>query len=96
MILYHGSSKLFNFFRTPTGAEEMDVVKGGVIYFLASRDEALRLYGRKGYVYTVDVKTPVSYADQRAMQGLAPKKGKYTRGVYVSLARDCSIINIEQ
>lgn len=90
MELYHGSDiSNIHHLCTPTGAEVMDVTVGGVVY-LTDTPEAAARYGR--YVYTVEVANPVPYALQRERQGLARKKGRYTRGVYVALPRDCTII----
>lgn len=94
MILYHGSEAqlvLGGPLRTPTGASCMNVTAGGVVY-LTDSPEACRRYGR---VYAVEATTAVPYAEQRRRQGLPPKKGRYTRGVWVALPGATRIMEIE-
>lgn len=94
MKLFHGSPRKFESFLTPTGLSEMDVTKGGVVYLTEDRDVARRYAGKDGYVYEVDALEARSYAEQRKLQGLKKKKGKYTRGVWVALPVNCRITSV--
>lgn len=94
MRLFHGSPRKFDSFVTPTGLSEMDVTKGGVVYLTEDRDVASRYAGKDGYVYTVESSNARSYAEQRKLQNLKKKKGKYTRGVWVCLPQDCRITSV--
>ena len=90
MILYHASPSplpVGDHLRTPTGASCMDVTAGGVVY-LCDTPEACARYGD---VYEIDVSEAVPYAEQRRRQGLRPKKGRYTRGVWVALPENTTI-----
>lgn len=93
MILYHGSPKKFSEFKTPTGLSEWDVTKGGVVYLTEDREVAKKYAGEGGYVYSVLVSQAVPYAEVRKRQGLKKKKGKYTRGVWVTLPELCTIMS---
>jgi hypothetical protein len=72
----------------------MDVTKGGVVYLTEDRDVARRYAGKGGYVYEVETVEARSYAEQRKLQGLSKKKGKYTRGVWVCLPKNCRITSV--
>lgn len=95
-MLYHGSPRRFETFKTPTGRSVMDVTVGGVVYLTADRSVASKYAGPGGYIYTVAAPDAVPYAEQRAAQGLAKKSGKYTRGVWVCLPEGCSIVAVER
>ena len=89
-VLYHGTKEKFNRFKTPTGVEKMDVMKGDVIYFTSDIAAAKKYAGPNGYVCVAEIEKPISYKQQRENQGLPPKQKKYTRSVYVALP-----INVE-
>ena len=91
MILYHGSDhsiKLGDSLRTPTGISSMDVLAGGVVYMTDDPE----LCKRYGTVYVVEVSDAVSYKVQREKQGLPSKKSRYTKGVWVALPENTSIV----
>jgi len=91
MMLYHGSQKplpVGENLKTPTGASRMDVTSGGVVY-LCDTPEGCRRYGT---VYAIEVAHAVPYAEQRRRQGLPKKKGRWTRGVFVSLPENTRIL----
>lgn len=93
MILYHGTQAnlpIDESLRTPTGNSEMDVTRGGVIY-LTDNSQACQRYGN---VYEIAVSNAVPYAEQRKLQGLAKKKGRYTRGVWVALPENTKIVEL--
>lgn len=81
MKLYHGSPACFSAFRTPTGREEMDVTRGGVIYLTECKKTAQKYAGRHGYVYTVAAPSAVPYAEQRRRQNLPQKQALPARRV---------------
>jgi hypothetical protein len=89
--LYHGTKEIFDKFETPTGAEKMDVMEGGVVYFTSDIKTAKRYAGPNGYVCIAEVEDPVSYRQQREKQGLPPKQRRYTRNVYLALPVDVRI-----
>ena len=88
---YHGTDKVFEKFETPTNNEELDVTKGGVIYFTSDIEVAKKYAGPNGYVCRAEVRNPTPYKKQREVQGLPPKKGKYTRDIYVAIPTDVEI-----
>ncbi len=88
--LYHGTPTRFDAFRTPTGLSAMDVIRGGVVYFLDTYEAAKR-YAKGGFVVVCEVTDAVLYSEQRKRQGLQKKKGRYTAGVYVALAKNIKI-----
>jgi len=90
-LLFHGTEKKFDNFKTPTGLEKMDVTKGGAIYFTSSLETAKKYAGPNGYVCMAEVKEPTPYSEQREKQGLPKKQKKYTRNVYVALPMDIKI-----
>lgn len=90
-VLYHGTKKKFDKFKTPTEVEKMDVMKGGVIYFTSDIQTAKKYAGPDGYVCIAEIDKPVVYKQQRKNQGLPPKQKKYTRNVYVALPIDVEI-----
>jgi len=90
-ILYHGTSKKFNKFETPTGVEKMDVMKGGVIYFTSDIETAKKYAGPDGYVCIAEIEKPIPYKEQREKQGLPLKQRKYIRNTYVALPMDVNI-----
>jgi hypothetical protein len=89
--LYHGTKKTFDKFETPTGREEVDVTKGGVVYLTSDIEVAKKYAGPNGYVCVAEVAEPISYKEQRRKQGLPKKKGKYTRDIYIALPIDVEI-----
>jgi len=90
-ILYHGTKKRFEDFKTPTGQEKMDVKEGGVVYLTSDLQTAKRYAGQRGYVCIAEVKEPISYKEQRKKQDLPPKQRKYVRNVYVALPLNVEI-----
>ena len=96
MTLFHGTSTTFSRFQTPTGREELDVVKGGVVYFTNDVKVAKKYAGPDGYVCIAKVKDPIPYAEQRKKQGLPPKQRKYTRNVYIALPVDVEITEFKR
>jgi hypothetical protein len=90
--LYHGTKRTFEKFKTPTGLEKMDVIKGGVVYLTSDITVAKKYAGANGYVCIAEVEDPTPYKDQREIQGLPKKHKKYTRNVYVALPKDIKII----
>ena len=93
MKLYHGSKKTLPIggsLKTPTGVSILDVTSGGVVY-LTDTPAACARYG---VVYEIDVSSAIPYAVQRAAQGLAAKKGRFTRGVYVALPENTRIARV--
>ncbi len=91
MRLYHASKRSLPIggqLRTPTGASRLDVTSGGVVY-LADSAEACERYGT---VYEIEVSSAVLYAEQRRKQGLPKKKSRYTRGVWVALPENTTIV----
>lgn len=94
MILYHASNAnlpIGDNLRTPTGKSCMDVTSGGVIY-MAESPELCERYGK---VYEIEVKSAIKYTEQREKQGLAPKKPRYTKGVWVALPENTKIRGIK-
>jgi len=90
-ILYHASKGILPIsgaLRTPTGSSCMDVTAGGVVY-MAETPAACARYGT---VYEIEAVDAVSYAEQRERQGLAKKSGRYTRGVWVALPENTTIL----
>lgn len=97
MTLFHGTTNPpFDSFKTPTGLEKMDVTRGGVVYLTDQAEVASKYAGETGWVAEVQVENPVTYAEQRRLQGLGPKAKKYTRGVYVALPREVTIVRWHQ
>ena len=90
-ILYHGTQERFYEFETPTGNEEMDVTKGGVVYFYDDLERAGKYKGAN-YICVSKAQNSVPYAEQRRIQGLKKKKGHFTRGVYVALPSKVEVI----
>lgn len=89
MTLYHGTDRKFDKFKTPNDISKMDVTKGGVVYLTNDINKAKK-YGQ--FIAVVNCNNPVSYSEQRKIQGLSKKKGKYTTNVFVSLPENCKII----
>lgn len=56
MVLFHGSPKKFDVFKTPTSLSKMDVTKGGVVYLTNDYNAAAKYAGKGGFVYTVKAK----------------------------------------
>lgn len=90
-ILFHGTQEEFAEFKTPTGAEKLDVMVGGVIYLTSDVEAAKKYAGPHDYVCIVEVAHPESYADQRVKQGLPEKQRKYVRNVYIALPSSVEI-----
>ena len=90
-VLYHGTRKKFDKFKTPTGAEKMDVMKSGIIYLTSDIQTAKKYAGPNGYTCIAEIDEPIPYRQQRENQGLPPKQKKYTRNVYVALPIDVEI-----
>lgn len=93
MILYHASKKFLpvgDSLQTPTGRSVMDVSARGVVYLTETYEQCQRY----GTVYEILVSDAVKYADQRRRQNLPKKKGRYTRGVYVALPENTTILGI--
>ena len=91
MILYHASQKdlpIGQSLKTPTGHSEMNVLSGGVMYLCNTPTDCQRY----GTVYCIEVSKAVPYAEQRRIQGLLKKKGRYTRGVWVALPENTKIL----
>lgn len=91
MTYYHASRTQLpvgECLRTPTGRSCLDVTNGGVVY-LTDTPDACRRYGR---VYVIAVTAAVPYGAQRQRQGLPPKSRRYTRGVWVALPEDTTIL----
>lgn len=89
--LYHGTKKTFEKFKTPTGLEELDVTKGGVIYLTSNILKAKKYAGPNGYICIAEVTRPISYKEQRKKQGLPKKKGRYTTDIYIALPGNIKI-----
>lgn len=90
-ILYHGTKRNIEEFRTPTGLEKMDVTQGGVIYFTSDIQTAKRYAGPNGYVCVAEVDEPVPYREQLTSQGLPPKQTRFTRNVFIALPTQARI-----
>lgn len=90
-ILYHGSKKNLTIgdnLKTPTGRSEMNVTSGGVVYLTEFPEDCKRY----GDVYAVEVFNAIPYKKIRELQGLKPKKNRYTKNVWVALPENTKII----
>lgn len=91
MKFYHGTKRRFHSFRTPTGYEGWDIVRGGVIYLTSDIEIARKYAGRDGYIAVVEGEVR-SYKEQLALQG-RKKARKYVRNVFVGLASQLKIVD---
>ena len=93
MKMYHASNHQLpagESLQTPNGVSCMDVTAGGVVYLTETPSDCARY----GTVYAIEAVSAVRYIDQRAAQGLPPKNGRYTRGVWVALPEDTLILGV--